>query len=76
MEAAEKVLRAGLLRLGGAILGSLLAADRGHRGHWEAICDTPTLRHAAPDQGNPSSYPLVTTKLSHTRSRAGSRSMS
>ena len=32
MEAAEAVIRAGLLRLGGSMLGQLLAADRGHRG--------------------------------------------
>jgi len=29
MEAAEAVIRAGLLRLGGSMLGELLAADRG-----------------------------------------------
>ena len=32
MEAAERVIRAGLLRLGGSMLGELLSADRGHRG--------------------------------------------
>jgi hypothetical protein len=32
MEAAEAVIRAGLLRLGGAMLGELLAADNGYRG--------------------------------------------
>ena len=32
MEAAERVIRAGLLRLGGAMLGEILSADRGHRG--------------------------------------------
>ena len=32
MEAAERVIRAGLLRLGGAMLGEVLSADRGHRG--------------------------------------------
>jgi hypothetical protein len=32
MEAAEQVIRAGLLRLGGSMLEQLLAADRGHRG--------------------------------------------
>src|SRR5512142_1268599 len=32
LEAAEAVLRAGLLRLGGNVLEQLLAADRGHRG--------------------------------------------
>jgi hypothetical protein len=32
MEAAEQVLRAGLLRLGGSMLGEVLSADRGHRG--------------------------------------------
>ena len=32
MEAAEQVLRAGLLKLGGSMLEQLLAADRGHRG--------------------------------------------
>jgi hypothetical protein len=32
MEAAERVIRAGLLRLGGAMLGGVLSADRGHRG--------------------------------------------
>jgi hypothetical protein len=32
MEAAEAVIRAGLLRLGGRVLEQLLAADRGHRG--------------------------------------------
>jgi hypothetical protein len=32
MEAAEAVLRAGLLRLGASVLEQLLAADRGHRG--------------------------------------------
>jgi len=32
MEAAEAVIRAGLLRLGGSMLGDLLAADRGYRG--------------------------------------------
>jgi hypothetical protein len=32
MEAAEQVIRAGLLRLGGGMLEQLLAADRGHRG--------------------------------------------
>ena len=32
MEAAEAVIRAGLLRLGGSMLEQLLAADRGHRG--------------------------------------------
>ena len=30
--AAEQVIRAGLLRLGGAMLGEVLSADRGHRG--------------------------------------------
>jgi hypothetical protein len=33
LEAAEQVIRAGLLRLGGVMLGDVLAADRGHRGH-------------------------------------------
>jgi len=32
MEAAEKVIRAGVLKLGGSMLGELLAADPGHRG--------------------------------------------
>ena len=32
LEAAEQVIRAGLLKLGGGILEQLLAADRGHRG--------------------------------------------
>ena len=32
LEAAEAVIRAGLLRLGGSMLEQLLAADRGHRG--------------------------------------------
>jgi hypothetical protein len=32
LEAAEQVIRAGLLRLGGSMLEQLLAADRGHRG--------------------------------------------
>jgi hypothetical protein len=32
LEAAEQVIRAGLLRLGGAMLGELLAADNGCRG--------------------------------------------
>ena len=32
MEAAEAVIRAGLLRLGGSMLGEALSADRGHRG--------------------------------------------
>ena len=32
MGAAEAVLRAGLLRLGGSMLGEILSADRGHRG--------------------------------------------
>ena len=32
MDAAEAVIRAGLLRLGGRMLEQLLAADRGHRG--------------------------------------------
>jgi len=32
MEAAEQVIRAGLLRLGGSMLGEVLSADRGHRG--------------------------------------------
>jgi hypothetical protein len=32
MEAAEHVIRAGLLKLGGSMLEQLLAADRGHRG--------------------------------------------
>ena len=32
LEAAEAVLRAGLLRLGASVLEQLLAADRGHRG--------------------------------------------
>jgi len=32
MEAAETVIRAGLLQLGGSMLGQLLAADRGYRG--------------------------------------------
>ena len=32
MEAAEQVIRAGLLKLGGGMLEQLLAADRGHRG--------------------------------------------
>jgi hypothetical protein len=32
MEAAEAVIRAGLLRLGGSMLGELLGADRGCRG--------------------------------------------
>ena len=31
MEAAEQVIRAGLLKLGGSMLEQLLAADRGHR---------------------------------------------
>jgi hypothetical protein len=33
MQAAEQVIRAGLLRLGGSMLSELLSADRGHRGH-------------------------------------------
>jgi hypothetical protein len=32
LQAAEQVIRAGLLRLGGSMLEQLLAADRGHRG--------------------------------------------
>jgi hypothetical protein len=32
MESAEAVIRAGLLRLGGSMLGELLSADRGYRG--------------------------------------------
>ena len=32
LEAAGQVIRAGLLRLGGSILGEVLSADRGHRG--------------------------------------------
>jgi hypothetical protein len=32
MEAAEQVIRAGLLRLGGSMLGEILSADGGHRG--------------------------------------------
>jgi hypothetical protein len=32
MEVAERVIRAGLLRLGAGMLGGVLAADRGHRG--------------------------------------------
>jgi hypothetical protein len=32
MKAAEQVIPAGLLRLGGAMLGELLAADNGYRG--------------------------------------------
>jgi hypothetical protein len=32
MKAAEAVIRAGLLRLGGSMLGELLATDRGYRG--------------------------------------------
>jgi hypothetical protein len=32
MDAAEAVIRAGLLRLGGSMLEQVLAADRGHRG--------------------------------------------
>ena len=32
MQAAEQVIRAGLLRLGGSMLGGLLSADRGYRG--------------------------------------------
>jgi len=32
MEAAEAVLRAGLLRLGVSMLGEVLSAERGHRG--------------------------------------------
>ena len=32
MEAAGAVIRAGLLRLGGSMLGEVLSADRGHRG--------------------------------------------
>ena len=32
LEAAEQVIRAGLLRLGGSMLGAVLSADRGHRG--------------------------------------------
>ena len=32
LQAAETVIRAGLLRLGGGMLGELLAADRGYRG--------------------------------------------
>ena len=32
MEAAERVIRAGLLRLGAGMLGEVLAAGRGHRG--------------------------------------------
>jgi hypothetical protein len=32
MEAAEQVIRAGLLRLGGSMLGEILSADRGHHG--------------------------------------------
>ena len=32
LEAAEAVIRAGLLRLGGSVLEQLLAADPGHRG--------------------------------------------
>jgi hypothetical protein len=34
MEAAEAVIRAGLLRLGGSMLEQLLATDPGHRGPW------------------------------------------
>jgi hypothetical protein len=32
MQEAEAVIRAGLLRLGGSMLGEVLSADRGHRG--------------------------------------------
>jgi hypothetical protein len=32
LEAAEAVIRAGLLRLGGSMPGEVLSADRGHRG--------------------------------------------
>jgi hypothetical protein len=32
MEAAESVIRAGMVRLSGAVLGQLLSADRGYRG--------------------------------------------
>jgi hypothetical protein len=32
LEAAERVIRAGMLKLGGGMLGELLSADRGHRG--------------------------------------------
>ena len=32
LEAAEAVLRAGLLKLGGGVLGEALSADPGHRG--------------------------------------------
>jgi hypothetical protein len=32
LEAAEAVIRAGMLKLGGGMLGQLLAADPGHRG--------------------------------------------
>jgi hypothetical protein len=33
LEAAEQVLRTGLLKLGGAVLGEVLSADPGYRGH-------------------------------------------
>jgi hypothetical protein len=33
LEAAEAVIRAGMLRLGAAVLGELLSADPGYRGH-------------------------------------------
>jgi hypothetical protein len=32
LEAAERVIRAGMLKLGTGLLGELLSADRGHRG--------------------------------------------
>ena len=37
LEAAEAVLRAGLLTLGGGMLGEVLSADRGHRGPRVAV---------------------------------------
>src|SRR6266702_4283105 len=34
LEAAEAVIRAGMLKLGGGVLGKLLATDPGYRGPW------------------------------------------
>jgi len=62
--AAEQVLRAGLLRLGGTVLGEVLSADRGHRGH-----RVPCGRgHAAEFEGyRPKTFDTVLGPVTLTR---------
>ena len=41
MEAAERVIRAGLLRLGAGMLGIIALRCREASSQWEAVCNTP-----------------------------------